>query len=112
MMSEYQITRLRREKFVLLYSRGSNLEIHGTYQLSVTAMIEVTTQILFFVDWMILLLVIVYYCQFEYRYLVDVKWMKQWKKYVGYDQSEQKYAGLEAAHPGPVDNATLLRAWG
>ena len=34
--------------------------------------------------------------------------MKQWKKYVGYDQSEQKYVGLEAAHPGPVYNAALL----
>ena len=28
---------------------------------------------------------------------------------VGYDQSEQKYVGLEAAHPGPVYNAALLR---
>jgi hypothetical protein len=35
--------------------------------------------------------------------------MKQWKKYVGYDQSEQDYAGQEAAHPGPMHNATLLR---
>ena len=43
-----------------------------------------------------------------HRLLVDVKWMKQWKKYVGYDQWDQKYAGLKAAHPGPVDNAVLL----
>ena len=38
------------------------------------------------------------------RYLVDVKWMKQWKKYVGYDQRDQKFAGQEAANPGPLDN--------
>jgi hypothetical protein len=30
MMSVYQITRLRREKFMLPYSRGSKLGIHGT----------------------------------------------------------------------------------
>jgi hypothetical protein len=44
-----------------------------------------------------------------YRLLVDVKWMKQWKKYVGYDQWDQSCAGQEAAHPGPVYNAALLR---
>ena len=44
-----------------------------------------------------------------HRLLIDMKWMKQWKKYVGFDQWDQKYAGLEAAHPGPVDNATLLK---
>ena len=43
------------------------------------------------------------------RYLVDVKWMRQWKKYVGYDKWEQKYAGLEAAHPGPVYNQTMFK---
>ena len=45
----------------------------------------------------------------HYRYLVDVKWMKQWKKFVGYDQGDQKYAGLEDANPGAVDNSTLLQ---
>ena len=44
-----------------------------------------------------------------HRLLVDVRWMKQWKKYVGYDQWDQSYAGQEAAHPGPVYNAALLR---
>ena len=43
------------------------------------------------------------------RYLIDVKWMKQWKKYVGYDQWDQSYAGQEAANPGPVDNESLMR---
>ena len=45
-----------------------------------------------------------------YRYLVDVRWMKQWKKYVGYDQWDQSYAGQEAANPGPVDNESLIKA--
>ena len=45
-----------------------------------------------------------------YRYLVDAKWMKQWKKYVGFDQWDQSYAGQEAANPGPVDNECLIRA--
>ena len=44
-----------------------------------------------------------------YRYLVDVKWMKQWKKYAGYDQWDQSYAGEESATPGPVDNSALFR---
>ena len=44
-----------------------------------------------------------------HRLLVDVKWMKQWKKYVGYDHWQQNYAGQETANPGPVDNAALLK---
>ena len=35
--------------------------------------------------------------------------MEQWKKYVGYDQWNQRYAGQEAANPGPVDNSSLLK---
>ena len=35
--------------------------------------------------------------------------MKQWKKYVGYDQWEQGSVGQESANPGPADNASLLR---
>ena len=44
------------------------------------------------------------------RYLVDVKWMKQWKKYVGYDQWDQKSVGQESANPGPLDNVFLFRS--
>ena len=47
---------------------------------------------------------------YMYRYLVDAKWMKQWKKYVGFDQWDQSCAGQEAANPGPVDNESLIRA--
>ena len=43
------------------------------------------------------------------RYLVDVRWMKQWKKYVGYDQWDQSLAGQESACPGPVDNSNLFK---
>ena len=48
-------------------------------------------------------------CTYTYRYLVDVRWMKQWKKYVGYDQWDQSSAGQESANPGPVDNSTLFK---
>ena len=43
------------------------------------------------------------------RYLVDVRWMKQWKKYVGYDQWDQSNAGLDSANPGPIDNSNLFK---
>lgn len=36
--------------------------------------------------------------------------MKQWKKYVGFDQWDQSVAGLESAHPGPMDNHSLFKA--
>ena len=35
--------------------------------------------------------------------------MKQWKKYVGYDQWDQSSAGQESANPGPVDNSNLFK---
>ena len=35
--------------------------------------------------------------------------MKQWKKYVGFDQWDQSSAGLESANPGPVDNLNLFK---
>ena len=41
---------------------------------------------------------------------MDVKWIKQWKKYVGYDQWDQSHVGEEAANPGPIDNASLFRS--
>lgn len=58
--------------------------------------------------------------------MVDWKWVKQWKKYVGYDlhrshsisaaenlsytQQQQGWfeKGQPSAHPGPVDNAGLF----
>ena len=35
--------------------------------------------------------------------------MKQWKRYVGYDQWDQELAGQESAHPGPLDNSSLFK---
>ena len=46
---------------------------------------------------------------FVLRYLVDSKWFKQWKKYVGYDQWDTSSVGEQAAFPGPVDNSPLLK---
>ena len=43
------------------------------------------------------------------RFLVDVKWLKQWKKYVGYDQWDQYHVGQVSANPGPIDNANLFK---
>ena len=40
---------------------------------------------------------------------MDVRWIKQWKKYVGYDQWDQSFAGQESASPGPVDNSNLFK---
>jgi len=42
------------------------------------------------------------------RFLIDIRWLKQWKKYVGYDARETAMYGEEAANPGPIDNSNLL----
>ena len=42
------------------------------------------------------------------RYLVDVYWMKQWKKFVGFDTGDRSQVGEDSANPGPVDNKSLL----
>ncbi len=49
------------------------------------------------------------HCILDYRYLVDIRWMKQWKKYVGYDTWDQSSAGKETANPGPLDNSNLFK---
>ena len=43
------------------------------------------------------------------RYLVDQRWLKQWKKYSGFDSWDQYHAGSEAVNPGPVDNSNLFK---
>ena len=43
------------------------------------------------------------------RYLVDIRWLKQWKKYVGYDAWDQSSFGQTSASPGPLDNSVLFR---
>lgn len=46
-----------------------------------------------------------------FRYLVDAKWFKQWKKYVGYDDWDRTFVGEKDVYPGPVDNSPLLKGW-
>ncbi|XP_025106450.1 ubiquitin carboxyl-terminal hydrolase 15-like isoform X2 [Pomacea canaliculata] len=42
-------------------------------------------------------------------YLLDIRWFKQWKKYVGYDSWDTLSAGDEAVNPGPIDNSVLFK---
>ncbi|OQR71698.1 ubiquitin carboxyl-terminal hydrolase 4-like, partial [Tropilaelaps mercedesae] len=42
-------------------------------------------------------------------YLLEHKWFKQWKKYVGYDTWEMSTVGAPTANPGPIDNSSLLK---
>ncbi|KAJ8245506.1 hypothetical protein GJAV_G00271450 [Gymnothorax javanicus] len=42
-------------------------------------------------------------------YLVDSRWFKQWKKYVGFDSWDKYQMGDQNVYPGPVDNAGLLK---
>ena len=41
-------------------------------------------------------------------YLIHIRWFKQWKRYVGYDNWDKSNAGEEAIKPGPIDNTPLL----
>eukprot|EP00057_Strongylocentrotus_purpuratus_P021281 XP_011675755.1 PREDICTED: ubiquitin carboxyl-terminal hydrolase 4 isoform X2 [Strongylocentrotus purpuratus] len=41
-------------------------------------------------------------------YLVDSKWFKQWKKFVGFDSWDVYNMGNDASNPGPVDNSGLF----
>ncbi|XP_013790344.1 ubiquitin carboxyl-terminal hydrolase 15-like [Limulus polyphemus] len=45
-------------------------------------------------------------------YLVDSRWFKQWKKYVGYDDWDTCNADKENTHPGPIDNSALYKEVG
>ncbi|XP_078369197.1 ubiquitin carboxyl-terminal hydrolase 4-like [Oculina patagonica] len=45
-------------------------------------------------------------------YLVDCRWLKQWKKYVGFDTWDQFGVGEELNNPGPIDNSSLFAADG
>ena len=44
-----------------------------------------------------------------FRYLIDVRWLKQWKKYVGFESWQQEHMGSQDAHPGPMDNSCLFK---
>uniref|UniRef100_A0A8C8S411 Ubiquitin carboxyl-terminal hydrolase n=1 Tax=Pelusios castaneus TaxID=367368 RepID=A0A8C8S411_9SAUR len=55
---------------------------------------------------MILLIII---CFPFSRYLVDSRWFKQWKKYVGFDSWDKYQMGDQNVYPGPIDNSGLLK---
>uniref|UniRef100_A0A8C0G559 Ubiquitin carboxyl-terminal hydrolase n=1 Tax=Chelonoidis abingdonii TaxID=106734 RepID=A0A8C0G559_CHEAB len=42
-------------------------------------------------------------------YLVDSRWFKQWKKYVGFDSWDKYQMGDQNVYPGPIDNSGLLK---
>uniref|UniRef100_H3BAQ6 Ubiquitin carboxyl-terminal hydrolase 4 n=1 Tax=Latimeria chalumnae TaxID=7897 RepID=H3BAQ6_LATCH len=46
----------------------------------------------------------------EEWYLIDSRWFKQWKKYVGYDSWDPYSIGEHNLFPGPVDNSGLFSA--
>ncbi|XP_054022957.1 ubiquitin carboxyl-terminal hydrolase 4 [Dryobates pubescens] len=44
----------------------------------------------------------------DFWYLVDIRWFKQWKKYVGIDRWDMFDAGDPSLFPGPIDNSGLF----
>ncbi|XP_035243957.1 ubiquitin carboxyl-terminal hydrolase 4-like isoform X1 [Anguilla anguilla] len=41
-------------------------------------------------------------------FLVDCRWFKQWKKYVGFDSWDLYNVGHQSLYPGPIDNSGLF----
>ncbi|XP_056315195.1 ubiquitin carboxyl-terminal hydrolase 15 [Danio aesculapii] len=41
-------------------------------------------------------------------FLVDSRWFKLWRKFVGFDSWDRQQTGQQSAYPGPVDNSGLL----
>nr|XP_058931142.1 ubiquitin carboxyl-terminal hydrolase 4 isoform X6 [Kogia breviceps] len=41
-------------------------------------------------------------------YLIDSRWFKQWKKYVGFDSWDMYSVGEHNLFPGPIDNSGLF----
>ncbi|KAJ0023791.1 hypothetical protein NQD34_003690 [Periophthalmus magnuspinnatus] len=41
-------------------------------------------------------------------YLIDSRWFKQWKKYVGFDSWDMYNVGEPSLYPGPIDNSGLF----
>ncbi|XP_051563513.1 ubiquitin carboxyl-terminal hydrolase 4-like isoform X2 [Myxocyprinus asiaticus] len=44
----------------------------------------------------------------EEWYLIDSRWFKQWKKYVGFDSWDMYNVGEHNLYPGPIDNSGLF----
>lgn len=47
-------------------------------------------------------------CDICFRYLIDSRWFKQWKKYVGFDSWDMYNVGERNLYPGPIDNSGLF----
>ena len=43
------------------------------------------------------------------RYLVDQRWLTQWKINAGFDSWDQWKSGIEIGDPGPLDNLNLFK---
>ena len=43
------------------------------------------------------------------RYLVDVTWFNQWKKFVAWDQGDSNQVGDPNSNPGHIDSSVLLK---
>jgi hypothetical protein len=44
---------------------------------------------------------------FFLRYLIDSKWFKSFKRYIGMDDEWEPLGGMDD-HPGPIDNGSLF----
>lgn len=43
------------------------------------------------------------------RYLVECRWFKQWKTFVGFDRTSDPFCvGEELNNPGAIDNSSLF----
>ncbi|XP_064398355.1 ubiquitin carboxyl-terminal hydrolase 15-like isoform X3 [Halichondria panicea] len=45
-------------------------------------------------------------------FLVDIRWIKQWMKFIGYKPDDQSSVGKKSANPGPLDNSNLSNTHG
>uniref|UniRef100_A0A4W4HSY3 Ubiquitin carboxyl-terminal hydrolase n=1 Tax=Electrophorus electricus TaxID=8005 RepID=A0A4W4HSY3_ELEEL len=47
-------------------------------------------------------------CRRSIMFLIDSRWFKQWKKYVGFDSWDMYNVGERNLYPGPIDNSGLF----
>lgn len=45
----------------------------------------------------------------SFRYLIECHWLKQWKKFVGFDSWDVYGVGDQVNNPGPLDNSNLFK---
>ena len=44
------------------------------------------------------------------RLLVDLKWFKKWKKYIGFESYDVRFTGKRVFFPGSIDNSALFKS--